>query len=872
MSPVTRDDIVLASALEYAARGWRVLPVQANGKAPLGTLAPNGLHNATTDPAIICGWWAEASDANVGIATGASSGLVVLDVDPRHGGDRALAELEQEYGPLPATVRAHTGGGGSHVLFAYPIAHGGLRSGVRIGEFAGLDVRGDGGYIVAPPSTHASGGKYRWVPGCGPNEVVLAQVPTWLLALAQRRPGAAGPPHPEGTIAEGARNSTLASLAGSMRHRGMTTDAITAALLVENARRSVPPLPDEEVKRIAASVGRYDAPPEGASPPARRTRAGDLVALAAHAELFHTPDGEAFATFTVHDHHETWPLRSKGFRRWLSGRFYEKTGAAPGGQALQDALAVLEGRAVYGGAQRTVFVRVAHHEDAVYVDLATEQWNAVRITRRGWDVVSDLPIKFRHSRGMGALPLPVSGGRLDALRPFVNVATERDWRLTVGWLVGAFNPGGPYPILALHGEQGSAKSTTARVLRSLVDPNTSPLRAEPKDVRDLMIAANNSWVLALDNLSSIPPWLSDALCRVASGGGFATRELHTDTDEVLFDVQRPLILNGIVDVANRSDILDRVIILELPPIPDARRQTESEFWRTFHETRPQLLGALCDAVAAALRDRATVRLGALPRMADFAVWVTAAEPALGWPRETFLKAYVGNRAEAHDVALDESPVASEIRALLAEGAGWTGTAGDLLRALSDRADPKVIRERTWPGTARALAGTLRRLAPNLRAIGIAIEFSREPGGARRRLVTLGTVGGATVPTVPIVPSVTAEVEGHDAYATDRDGRDDESRPWSDGTGTREDGGQRSDVALEPRADYREVATFWPEQIAGLGRHQSGAYSPCWQCGTGTWTRYGDRALCRRCARQAASEATAAIGDGDTLQDPQGRHN
>jgi hypothetical protein len=877
MNSATTDVAALASALTYAARGWLVLPVQPNGKAPLGALASRGLHDATTDAVTIRRWWTEAQDANVGIGTGAASGLVVLDVDPRHGGDRALAELEQKYGSLPATIRARTGGGGAHAFFSYPIAPGGVRNAVGIGGHAGLDLRGDGGYIVAPPSRHASGGQYRWEPGCGPDEIRLAQMPTWLLALVQRRPSAASSLHAEDAIADGTRSSTLTSLAGTMRRRGMTTDAITAALLTENARRCVPPLPEEEVKRIAASVGRYDAPAASSPAMARRTRAGDLVALV-DAELFHTTDGEPFATFTVGHHRETWPLKSKGFRRWLSRRFYEHTGAVPGDQALQAAIAVLEGRAVWDGAQHTVFVRVARHEDAVYIDLANDAWNVVRITPGGWEIVSDPPIKFRRSRGTGALPLAASGGRLDALRPFINVATETDWKLVVSWLVGAFNPIGPYPLLALHGEQGSAKSTTARVLRSLIDPNTSPLRTEPRDVRDLMIAANNSWVLALDNLSSIAPWLSDALCRVSSGGGYATRELHTDTDEVLFDVQRPIILTGIADVASRSDLLDRVIILELPAIPDARRQTESEFWRIFDEARPLLLGALCDAVAAALRNRTAVTLGALPRMADFAVWVTAAEPTLGWSRGRFLVAYIGNRAEAHDVALDASPVAGEVRALLAEYGNWMGTAGDLLRTLSDRADAALLRQRTWPSTPRALAGALRRLASNLRAIGIAIEFSREPGGSRRRLVTLRAQAAATVSTVPIVSSVSASC-GEADVSTDldrrpvsRDGRDDESRLCLEGDRTSEDGEQHSNGALEPSVDGREAEIFWPERIAGLGQRRVDAYSPCAQCGTGTWARYGDRALCRRCARQTASLTPANVGDGEGPRDPQGRHD
>ena len=140
-------------------------------------------------------------------------------------------------------------------------------------------------------------------------------------------------------------------------------------------------------------------------------------------------------------------------------------------------------------------------------------------------------------------------------------------------------PTGPYPVLILQGEQGTAKSTAAKVLRLLIDPSAAPLRTAPLDERDLMIAARNGWIIALDNLSGLSSWLSDALCRIATGGGVSTRELYSDTDEVLIDVQRPIILNGIDDIATRQDLIDRSIIINLEPIPENKRKPEAEFWQ-----------------------------------------------------------------------------------------------------------------------------------------------------------------------------------------------------------------------------------------------------------------------------------------------------
>ena len=476
-----------------------------------------------------------------------------------------------------------------------------------------------------------------------------------------------------------------------------------------------------------------------------------LVELAAGVELFSTPEGEPFATFEVGDHLETAAVRSKAFRRYLARLYHRDTQAAPNAQAVQDALGVLEGRALYEGETLPVYVRVAEFEGAIYLDLCDEQWEVVEITSTRWAITTTPPVKFRRARGMLPLPVPVRGGSVNALYTYINVTDESARYLVVAWLLAALRPRGPYPGLVLHGEQGSAKSTTARVLRMLVDPNTAALRAEPRDERDVMIAATNGWVVALDNVSHLKPWLSDALCRLATGGGFATRELYTDADEVIFDAQRPVMLNGIEEIATRGDLLDRALLVDLPAIPEVQRRAEGEFWAAFEAARPRILGALLDGVVTGLRELPTVQAKRLPlpRMADFALWVTAAEPALAWPAGAFMAAYTGNREAANDLTLDASALAGPLRALAGEytnGAQFMGTATALLAELRTLVDESVTRQPGWPKSARGLSGALRRLAPNLRAVGVRITFEREAGGQRSRLIQV-----STVPTVPTDP-------------------------------------------------------------------------------------------------------------------------
>jgi hypothetical protein len=476
-----------------------------------------------------------------------------------------------------------------------------------------------------------------------------------------------------------------------------------------------------------------------------------ILRLAGSADLFHTPDDKtAYASISVDSHRETWAVRSRGFRRWLVSQFYEANGKPPTDKALSEALAVLEARAQFSGASLPVFLRVAAAgDDAVYLDLGTAEWEAVEITASGWRIVSDAPVRFRRTRGSEPLPYPVSGGSVNDLRAFLNV-DEPSFRLVVGWLIGALHPTGPYPVLVLHGEQGTGKSTLSKVLRSLTDPSSTSLRAQPRDVRDLAIAAANNWVFALDNLSYLSRWLSDALCRLATGGGFATRELYTDTDEMVFDIKRPVILNSIEELVTQSDLLDRSLNVELAPITDNKRQTEAEFWRDFEKARPSILGVLLDAVAAALRNRWTVELTARPRMADFAIFVTAAEEVLDWHAGTFLEAYERNRDDASHLALESSVVGQAI--VSGRFIDWSGTAGQLLSELIPPLDPAGRRQPGWPRTARALRGQLNRIVPNLRRAGYAVTFTREPGGNRTRLVHIQKLAEQPSHPSPTVPT------------------------------------------------------------------------------------------------------------------------
>ena len=456
--------------------------------------------------------------------------------------------------------------------------------------------------------------------------------------------------------------------------------------------------------------------------------------MAAGAGLFHTADGTGYADLEITGHRETWPIRRKGFKQWIARRYFEATDGAPTSEALQSALNVIEARAHFDAPQMDINIRVAEHEGSLYLDLADDAWRAVEIDEAGWRIVEDPPVRFRRPAGMQPLPAPVTGGSIEMLRSFLNVGRDADFVLVIAWALAVLRNHGPYPVIVLTGEQGSAKSTFSAILRALLDPNSAPLRALPREDRDLFIAATNGHVLAFDNVSRLPAWISDTLCRLVTGGGFAVRQLYTDQDEVLFDATRPVVLNGIEDIVFRPDLADRAIFLTLEPIGEDRRRPEKELWATFERERPLILGALLDAAAFGLRRLAETRLEKAPRMADFALWATACEGII-WQDGTFSRAYAGNLDQAVDNVIESDPVGSAIRSLMTSQSEWTGTASDLLQSISGIGGEGVHRDKTWPPTAQALSGRLRRVATFLRKVGIGISFDRK-GHRRTRIIRI----------------------------------------------------------------------------------------------------------------------------------------
>lgn len=472
-----------------------------------------------------------------------------------------------------------------------------------------------------------------------------------------------------------------------------------------------------------------------------RSQADILVELGEReVTFFATPGGICYAHIPVQGHYETWPIHERGgmFKLWLLKKFRDELGTIPNDKSLTQAMMTLTSNALYGDRERReVFTRLGYLDGKIYLDLANRAHQMVEIDGQGWRVLSHAPVYFRRYNGIGELPVPQQGGTLRLLDRFIN-ADEESLLLAKAWVIGCLHPFGPYPTLGIHGERGAAKTTTARVLRTLVDPCVALLRSIPKDVQALTIAAANNHIIGFDNLSTMPVWLSDALCRAATGAGDAYRQLYTDADEVVFNFTKPIIFTGIEEVGTRGDFLDRCMLLNLPAIEETRRKTEKEFWHEFNAVHPLLLGALLDAVCLALRNYSQVVLPEKPRMADFAIWVTACEALIlpeGKPPHYFIKVYSENREEAVEIEIESSPIGAAIKTFM-EGrqeVRWEGTAEYLLKVLNEKVPEDTRHDRGWPRNARALSGKIKRLATSLRSIGIHVRWSKVKG---QRIITL----------------------------------------------------------------------------------------------------------------------------------------
>src|SRR5215211_4151778 len=455
----------------------------------------------------------------------------------------------------------------------------------------------------------------------------------------------------------------------------------------------------------------------------RRNQADRLVGYAREdvQELFVDQHGAPHALIDG----EPVPLTSRCYS-WLRRLMWEEEGRSVSGEYLKIAAGTLSAHAEFSGEARELYTRAAWHEGVLYYELRPGK--VVRVGPGGWTFEANPPVLFRRYVNLKALPNPseAAGGSLKVLDELVNLKSKRDRRLFKAYLVTLPLEHVGRPIFNASGAMGSGKTTIGRVAKRIWDP-TAPetVRFDP---RDFLQKAMHAFVVMLDNQNTMPEWAADTTCRLVTGEADSKRRLYTDDEDVIIELRRAVLLNGINVPTDRGDVLDRMLPVELERIPDRERRTEEELWERFGEEHPRLLGALFDVLAKAIAHKPSLKLSRRPRLADWGKYAASVYEVMGWGAETFLEDWDEVVKVQNQATLDGSPVAQAIIKFMEGKEEYTGTSSELhgkLEGVAESLGISVVRDKAWPKSARWLWRRIKEVLPLLAAAGIEAARGRD---------------------------------------------------------------------------------------------------------------------------------------------------
>jgi hypothetical protein len=444
-------------------------------------------------------------------------------------------------------------------------------------------------------------------------------------------------------------------------------------------------------------------------------------------ELVHNEQKEPYVIVNKSGIRQVFDVRSKSFSDWISNKYYTSKKSALSEASLKTVVSTLAGKAVYEGKTVEIFTRIAKTEQGYWLDLCNDKWEAVLINKAGWKVLSGNTIPlFSRSNSMQPIPTPIAGGSIDPLWDLVNIPVEVRL-IVVAWLLECLREDTPHVVMEFVGEQGSAKSTTQKLLKMLIDPNIANLRAAPKKVEDVWIGAINCHLISFENISYLGQEYQDALCVMATGGAHATRTLYTNKEEVIIELRKPIILNGITVNVTAQDLLDRSLHIELQPVKSRLQSKDVE--EDFAHQYAQIVGALLDQFVSALEvlDNVTIADTDKPRMVDFAYLGEAVFQANGYADGTFIELYMSMRQKGVYRTIESLPVGLALLTYLENRPeGWSGKLIELLAQLNAQ---KPSGETNWPKSAKGMGDVLRRLSPALRTLGFNCKSNQKTSGS-----------------------------------------------------------------------------------------------------------------------------------------------
>lgn len=479
---------------------------------------------------------------------------------------------------------------------------------------------------------------------------------------------------------------------------------------------------------------------KGSNKPNAKTKKmiSKLLELCEKFDYFFNQDEQGYAVITDNKINKVMKIHSQEFKKYLNALFFRTYKIPITSTVLKEVVEVLEAKACFEGTKKPTYTRIANLENKIYVDLCNDGWQCVEIDAMGFRVLDNSPVMFERKRGMTSLPLPCSGGDIMKLREFINVHHEQ-FPLIIAWLLCALRGKPAYYILMIIGGQGSGKSTLAEILRKILDPSVVLLRGSTRDENDLIITSKSSFIVVMDNLSKISYTVADRLCQMSTGGGFTKRKLYSDCDEILLKLQNPVMLNGISFIPDRPDLLERSILIDLPPLT-GKWGLKDKLMQEFDKCLPEILGALYTLISIALRELPITVLKKSQRLGESALFVSAAEKGLNWEEGTILKLLDKNQDELASQSVDNNIFANVLLDYIKQNKNFNGTAHELLNVVNQfvkRLDNKydyVSASLDWPRAPQKVGQVLARIKPYLSRLGVKIEKSRSSDKHSRKML------------------------------------------------------------------------------------------------------------------------------------------
>lgn len=698
---------------KYLDLGWSIVPIGKN-KRPLCSWKKYQKERVSIEQ--LSKWCAHPSLAGFAVVTGAQSGIFVLDIDKGSAFD---------FTKLPNTPNVTTGSGGRHFYFSFPSNSNLRNSG---GFQPHTDTRGEGGYAILPPSTHPNGKKYEWV--VDPFSTSISAIPESLIKALSKPVHNSNLGESKASIFDGVeksmRNDSATRVIGKLLRQFSQKDWDSEVWSLVQAwnQKNNPPLSGQELLTTFNSIKQKALENDLADATKRKTNAaGRLVSLVLESslEVFLNQFNEPCITTPECDF-IAYLLKSRKAEQLLFKLYWDEFHKAPGAKAVTEARNILEGHALFENVPvRTLHNRIGFHDKDIYFDIGDNE-HLIKITPYDWQIQKSSPILFQRFNHQKAQVLPTRGGSLTDLLGLINVSGEENKLLLLVSLVISFLPNVPRPILALNGAPGSSKSTLLRFFRELIDPSAVPLVTPPKNIAELAQLASHNYVVYFDNLSKIPVWFSDSMCRLVTGDGYAKRELFTNDDDILYAHKRVVGICGINQVATKPDLLDRCVIITLELIDPSRRREELELWDAFNDIKPEILGSIFDCLSYVLRVAPTLSILSKPRLADSFRYSLAAAKFLGHSEEELENAFNFNAQSQNEEAIEASSVAQVVIEFMSDKDSWTGTSTQLHGELREIAEALKVR---FPKTPNWVWREINEVRLNLLASGIRTERVKE---------------------------------------------------------------------------------------------------------------------------------------------------